>query len=176
MPTSSVKSQAQAGESGTVKREVLSAGSVGRNERRLRRRLRERTYQAREPMCIPTPIRYRLEVPVVPVGPNSRTGLLRMHWAKRSRYNRDWAWLLRSALGNVALFEPPPKRQAEVRITQIRKRLMDPDNAVAACKPILDACVSLGLIEDDDQKHVALFVDQEMAKGREPQTIIEIRW
>ena len=164
------------GGSGTEKPAAPSAGSVARAERLLRRQMKARAVKAAEPMSTQTPIRYRLVIPALPVGPNGPGGLLRMHWAKRSRYNTDWQWLVKWALGNVALLEPPPNRQAEVRIIQVRKRLMDPDNATAACKAILDACVYWGLLYGDDPEHLALIVDQERAQGREPQTIVEIRW
>ncbi len=45
-------------------------------------------------------------------------------------------------------------------ITLHRQRLLDQDNAVASCKPVIDACRKCGLIAGDSRKWLDLTVDQ----------------
>jgi len=106
---------------------------------------------------------YDLLIDSVPVGPNGPKGLLRMHWASRQKYNKDWAWFIRSALGSTHPRIPVPER-VQVHIMQGRKRLMDTDNLVASCKPILDGLRDWALITNDDPSHCMLEVEQVKSK------------
>ena len=112
-----------------------------------------------------------LSIPDVPVSPNGPKGYLRMHWAKRAKYNEAWAWRIRGAMGWPAVFDQAPDK-ARVTITQYRKRTMDYDNLVASCKCVLDALVDWELIADDSPDHIELVVKQE--KSAETHTEIEI--
>jgi hypothetical protein len=71
-----------------------------------------------------------------------------------------------AVIGNHDVSVEPEKRDA------VRKRLLDPDNLVASCKPIFDAVVHWGLIFDDDREHLAIEVTQE--KGKPCRTEIKI--
>ena len=108
----------------------------------------------------------RIIIDVVPVSLNK---LLRMCWAARNDYNNRWKMLVRAAI--PAPQEPPAGKQS-VYIAQTRRRLLDPDNLYAACKPILDALKTWGLIADDSPAHISLTVFQRV--GKEKQTQIDI--
>jgi hypothetical protein len=117
------------------------------------------------------PARIVLSIPDVPVSPNGPKGYLRMHWAKRAKYNEAWAWRIRGAMGWPAVFDQAPD-MARVTIVQFRKRLLDEDNLWASCKCLLDGLVDWELIADDSPDHIELTVRQEVAK--ETHTEIEI--
>ena len=104
----------------------------------------------------------------IPVSPNGPGGLLRMHWATRKRYNDMWKIMVRQQITP----QNPPEGKMSVRITQNRRRRLDPDNLVASCKPILDALVAWGLIRDDSEKYCHLEVRQ--TTGIYAETSIEI--
>ena len=77
--------------------------------------------------------------------------------------------------GGVA-WATQPRR---LTITVIRRRLLDHDNFVGGCKPLVDVLVNLGLLIDD--RPSALIGGkgeyyQEKAAGRQPMTRVEIAW
>lgn len=74
----------------------------------------------------------------------------------------------------------------EVKIKSFRERLLDEDNLSGGCKGLLDAMKRLGMIVNDDPKHVKVSYSQETVKvlrknrikkypGLKPHTIIEIK-
>ena len=112
----------------------------------------------------------RIIIEEIPFSPNGPKGLLRMHWAKRAKYNKHWQLLVRSQIPYIA---DKPNVRKKVSISQMRKRLLDPDNLVASVKPILDAIVKCNLVYDDSPEWIELECMQQQGK---PQiTIIEIR-
>ena len=60
-----------------------------------------------------------------------------------------------------------------VTITLLHSRLYDADNAVAACKPLLDCLKRLEFIRNDDPGHLELEVEQQKIRANE--TWISIR-
>lgn len=114
----------------------------------------------------------RLSIPDIPVGPNGRFGLMRMHWTKRRKYAEKWEWQVRKAMGYPGILEAPPDK-ARVTITQHRKRVMDTDNLYASCKVLLDALVNWQLLYDDSPGHCELSVKQQATKD-DPHTDITI--
>ena len=112
----------------------------------------------------------RLVLPDVPVGLNGTKGLLRMGWRARSRYNKYWHQLVRSAAIPPGR---PPKGKQMVFVSQLRPRLLDPDNLAASCKPILDALVAWKLIKDDSAKHIILRPAQNKGKTKTTVVVIE---
>ncbi len=111
-----------------------------------------------------------LTIPEVPRGPNGHAGLLRMHWRVRNQYRDRWYWLIRAALP-VMVLEPQTER-CKVRIHQVRKRRLDPDNLVASVKYVLDSLIRWGVIKDDSPGWIELTVTQEA--GRPCRTLIEV--
>jgi len=70
---------------------------------------------------------------------------------------------------------PPTKARVNVTFVFAQGRRRDRDNLVGMFKPGLDALVKVGLIQDDDAKHLELGeVKVEVDKGRAPLTIIEL--
>jgi hypothetical protein len=112
----------------------------------------------------------RLVLPDVPVGLNGTKGLLRMGWRARSRYNKYWHQLVRAAAIPTG---KPPKGKQMVFVSQLRPRLLDPDNLAASCKPILDALVAWKLIKDDSEKYIALRPAQNRGKTKTTVVVIE---
>jgi len=106
-------------------------------------------------------LRCRLTIPALPVGPNGPKGLLRMHWARRAKYNESWKWLM--LLWVVRTGQDLVER-GEIRIHQYRKRLLDIDNLYASCKPVIDALKGL-VIVDDSPDRFSIKVTQEKGGG-----------
>lgn len=96
------------------------------------------------------------------------------HWAAYKRLLQEWEWRLAGALPKSRRWQHRD-RVFRVTITSYRRRLLDPDNLVHGCKPVLDAIKRLGLIRDDSPRWLDLEVKQELlAAGDLPHT--EIRF
>lgn len=103
-----------------------------------------------------------LEIPWLPVGPNGSKGLLRMHWTKRRIYFAEWVWKVKVGLDGG---EAPGIQRGEIWIHQYRTRLLDEDNLVASCKPVIDALRKCNIIVDDSPDRFSLRVTQEKGGG-----------
>ena len=105
--------------------------------------------------------------------PISLNRMLRQHWAVRRRYNQRWynAVAYTVLLEHGPLIEPVTDRR-RLSIWLHRKRLLDPDNATASVKPIVDAMCRTGLIVDDSEKYIHLEVVQVTDKPEK--TVIEV--
>ena len=67
--------------------------------------------------------------------------------------------------------------RTRIRFTQYRVRLLDPDNATAACKDLLDGLQVAQIIKNDSEGCIALEVHQVKVDDRAYQkTVIEIIW
>lgn len=91
----------------------------------------------------------KLELPLTP----TLNALLRMHWRKRGRLKRDYAWDLRSQL-------PPnfgPLSFPRVQVTRVACGVEpDGDNLAGGQKLVLDALTIAGVIEDDGPASIQL--------------------
>jgi Holliday junction resolvase RusA-like endonuclease len=99
---------------------------------------------------------------LLPLAP-SQNQLLRMHWAKRKRIQKDFEWSIVQAVGNRS------SALCGVHVTITRRSVgvePDPDNLTASAKLILDALQRVGVIKDDSPKHITLKVQWERAKKR----------
>ena len=95
--------------------------------------------------------------------PLSVNATLRLHWAKRRLYNRSVLDEMLVAKNRIKLFGRPEHSGVKIfiDISYCQQKPMDPDNLVAACKPIIDAAVKLGILKDDDPESVlGVFVTQ----------------
>lgn len=94
----------------------------------------------------------------------------RMHYRNRMKVKEQWQWLIKA--------EKPDKHDGAVGITYTRvsTQPMDPDNNAASFKPIADALVKCGVIEDDSPDIVqSLTVQWQKAESQKQQrSIIEI--
>lgn len=70
----------------------------------------------------------------------------RMHWAQKRKYQKDLTWSIR-ALGPIW---PAPASRCRIHIIRANpKPYPDYDGMIGGFKPLLDALVTCGYIEDD---------------------------
>lgn len=100
--------------------------------------------------------------------PESLNKVLRMHWAKRKRYNDQWYVLIRAQVRPTRKKAPKMK----VVISQMRRRLLDKDNLYGSVKPIVDGMRYAGIIRDDTPEWIDLDVRQQVGKVK--MTVIDI--
>jgi len=116
----------------------------------------------------------RLFIDRVPLSVNR---VLRMHWAKRRLYNEQFLNEIFLAKNRLKIFGRPEHSPVQLQITLYicGQSEMDADNAVAACKPIIDALVKVGILLDDDPETVTgVSVTQIRKPRREVGVAIEI--
>jgi len=78
---------------------------------------------------------------------------------------RQWQKALSGAAYHLGLARG--LREVEiVRYVGSRGYFFDPDNLVAACKPLLDCLTAAGILIDDDHDHIRLRVRQEFGAAR----------
>jgi Holliday junction resolvase RusA-like endonuclease len=123
----------------------------------------------------------KIEVNMLPpaeLSPNARC-----HWAEKYRASQDYlkavyySCLEALATNHTEHRALIPLRKARLNLTFVfpQGRRRDKDNLVAMFKPGLDALVKVGLLEDDDSKHLTIGgVKVEVDKERAPLTIIEL--
>ena len=100
----------------------------------------------------------------------SANNFLYRHWRVYFQYKKNWHWMLRAHLRHVE----PVKCKMSVEIISERKNMIDQDNLVGGCKPILDYLKIAGYIQDDGPKFIKLKVGQCRAVGT-PATLIIIK-
>ena len=103
---------------------------------------------------------HRLTVRGIPKSQNE-IGRGKEHWGDAQRRTQEWRVLVRESLGAQG---PPqePFHRADVHLrfhfpTAHRR---DPDNYAGGSKPLIDALVYWGLIEDDSFDHISLTLSQ----------------
>lgn len=85
-----------------------------------------------------------------------------MHWAKRARRAKLAKAHALVAIASIPLrvrASWPMQGRSEIRATAFlgpRRRELDPDNAVAALKPLVDALVFHGVLRNDTRKDVRI--------------------
>ena len=127
-------------------------------------------HAGRRPGCLVAPTMSEpLSVTIdgIPPSPNE---MRRAHWHTRSDQAESWRWTAKwvgiDAINRLGWTAP---KRASVELvavcaTHLRR---DPDNFVAACKPIIDGLVDAGVLSDDSFAVVAsLSVRQEFASKR----------
>lgn len=123
----------------------------------------------------------------IPTAPPSRNQLDKMHWAARARlatvFKREVAQFSPSMMRAVVLetrgkygrakslgfvLKNRAKGHRFVRIVRRYRSAryeLDHDNLVGGCKPLVDALVKVGLIEDDTPGLVTVTYEQERGTG-----------
>ena len=105
----------------------------------------------------------------------SSNAVMRWHWTRRARLWREWSravWAATRATPRTRSVQDP----VAVEVVHHRARLLDPDNAVAAAKPLLDALVAAGLVYDDSPRYLtSLAVRQCRCRTREQRVEASIR-
>jgi hypothetical protein len=103
----------------------------------------------------------------------------RMHWAKRGRVAKGFAWMVRAALGPIKV---KPMQKCKVRIERHSAGTPDTDGLYGGLKPLLDCLVvctkrnphGLGLVQDDNPGCMQLEAVSVKCKQKEGKTVIEI--
>lgn len=103
--------------------------------------------------------------------PPSLNMLMRLHWWNQHALRKKWALLVRCQLDGYYL-----KATVKVRVavTLCHARLYDADNAVGACKVLVDALKDWRLIYDDTKEYLELVVKQEKCAHKRRHTLVEI--
>lgn len=92
----------------------------------------------------------------------------RLHWAKRGRVNaafKDFAWPLALQTGLRKL------KKVKVVFTVMSIQELDTDNLYSLPKPIMDAIVQAGVVENDTPEFVRLAVKQKRVHHRADECI-----
>ena len=82
--------------------------------------------------------------------PQSLNKKLRKHWSKNHKENSLWDTLIYQKV--FRQLPPTPLKRAKLRIVKHFWRTMDFDGFVGSLKPVVDALVTAGVIEDDSWK------------------------
>ena len=82
--------------------------------------------------------------------PESLNKKLRKHWTKNHKENSLWDTLIYQKV--FRQLPPTPLKRAKLRIVKHYWRTMDFDGFVGSLKPVVDALVTAGVIEDDSWK------------------------
>jgi hypothetical protein len=79
----------------------------------------------------------------------------RLHWSTRAKWNKAWYQEVWGRYVNAKYPLPAPRlERPQVTITFHRIVAGDYDGLWQSAKPIIDAIVQLGLVEDDSPKHL----------------------
>lgn len=92
---------------------------------------------------------YQLQIEINEL-PQSLNKKLRKHWTKNHRENNLWDTLIYQKV--FRQLPPTPLKKAKLRIVKHFWRTMDFDGFVGSLKPVVDALVTAGVIEDDSWK------------------------
>lgn len=110
----------------------------------------------------------RIEIPAVPPSPNRVLG---KHWSSKSGTKNEWIMWVRAKRPEVHL---KPVVKMRLRAILAHSRPYDPDNAVAAMKPVIDALKHWRLIFDDSPQYLELTVEQVKCKHKDRHTVLEL--
>lgn len=108
----------------------------------------------------------------IPLPTYSLNRIKRMHPHAYRHLRDQYTILMRSHATSVT--RARPKQFRRVTITRYGVRLLDTDNLVGGCKPLVDALERAGLIWDDSTKHVAIDYNQECVPAKQVRTIVQI--
>jgi hypothetical protein len=107
----------------------------------------------------------------IPDVPPSLNVLMRLHWRNQHALRQKWILWVRSQLNGSYLKAIVKVR---VKVTLCHARLYDADNAVGACKVVVDALKDWRLIYDDTKQYLELKVEQQKCPHKKRHTIIEL--
>lgn len=103
---------------------------------------------------------------IIPEITPSNAALLRMHWRKQRRLNKDWHYLVfmgKSAWETVKKATLlPAKTKRKVIVRSYRHNKTDPENVWGGTKPLLDALVTNKLLVDDSPDWLELNIYSEV--------------
>ena len=109
----------------------------------------------------------------IPLPTLSLNKLQRMHWAERAKLRDQYEQLFRMA--SSPLHRCLRREFRAVKIERHAVRLMDHDNFVGGCKPLVDALVRTHLIWDDSPEYVEVnYVQVKKARREIARCIVTI--
>ena len=110
-----------------------------------------------------------IELPLAP----SQKELQELHWARREKMEKEFAWLIVQAVGNRSSF----LKRVNIKITlKTCGDEIKADQIEAPAKLIVNAIQRAGIIKDDDPKRISLTTCWEQAKKKKGQRIfVEIK-
>jgi len=101
--------------------------------------------------------------------------LLNMHWRRRHKYHRQVQAEVLVAKNMAGVRGRPMLSPVRIDVELRGSRELDYDNAVAACKPMIDALILQGIIPDDSPEHVTgVFVTQKKTPRREAGALVRV--
>ena len=110
---------------------------------------------------------------IIPVVPKSLNQLLRSHWSYKGKLKREYQLLVVNQMRLNKIRKTEIGEAWNVTIYSYRTKLLDMDNLVGGCKPILDALSMESFIWDDSDAYLLCRYFQKTApKGRRYTEII----
>ena len=94
------------------------------------------------------------------------------HWKKKHQDTKEWEWSIRAATSRPL---PIAAGKMKVKITSMRRYLLDVGNLIGGAKGLIDALVRLGVIKDDSPKWAHITYEQKKCYPNAAQTIIEVQ-
>lgn len=90
---------------------------------------------------------------ILPFSSPSQNELQKWHWSMRRRFRQQVQIMIRMGLSadGISLSESPQKKR-RLEVTRVGHRILDVDNLIGGCKPIVDALKMEFLIQDDSPK------------------------
>lgn len=100
--------------------------------------------------------------------------LLGVHWAKKGRIRKHWAWLVKAARLHAKAYESPRWPRARLTIERYGPQLIDHENFAAGTKFLTDSLVQEGFILDDSPKVIGQPTFTQIVSKTERKTIVRI--
>lgn len=108
---------------------------------------------------------YTLELEIHTTPPLLANPMIYGHWSKAKRERDRWRNLV--AAYTVGRRPSKPLPRARICAVRLSSRQPDPDCQGTGFKWVLDALVSLGVLENDTAKHITFDCSWEYARGKE---------
>lgn len=97
----------------------------------------------------------------------------RMHYHAQKRLRDQYTTILR--LHTTAITRCKPHQMRRVTICRYGARLLDIDNLIGGCKPLVDALQRAGLLWDDSPRYVSIKYEQTKVSAKQSKTVVTIR-
>lgn len=104
--------------------------------------------------------------------PQSLNVKLRKHWTKQRRESKLWDTLIYQKV--FRKLPPSPLKRAKLRIVKHFWRTMDFDGFVGSLKPVVDALVTAGVIEDDSWKVLQAWEVDQVFRAQKDGPLLQI--
>ena len=108
----------------------------------------------------------------IPMPTPSLNRLQRMHFHARTRLRNQYEQVIRLQMNQLNAAKSHQFRR--VTIQRYGARLLDHDNFVGGCKPLLDALTRAGLLWDDSPGYLRVTYAQVSGAGKNYRTVLTI--